>query len=55
MRNEITKHEVGGEDETPVEGEVSAGRAVAPLGTLIHHVDPPGPLPNAGGHDRQVA
>ena len=54
MRDEVTEHEIRRKDETPVEGEVFAGRAVAPLRALAHHVDPPGLLPNARGHYRQV-
>ena len=54
VRNEVTEYEIRREDEAPVEGQVPAGRAVAPLRALTHHVDPPGLLPNARDHHGQV-
>ena len=44
VRDEVAKHEIGREDEAPIERQVPARRAVAPLRSLVHHVDPPGPL-----------
>ena len=47
-------HEIGREDEVPIEGQVAAGRAVAPFRALAHNVDPTGLFANVRGHRRQV-
>ena len=47
VRDEVAKHEIGREDEAPIERQVPARRAVAPLCSLVYHVDLTGLLPDA--------
>jgi hypothetical protein len=53
--NEVPKHEVWREDESPVEREVFAAGAVSPLGTLAHHIDSLGALSNAHSDGGKMA
>ena len=54
VRDEVAKHEIGREDEAPIERQVPARRAVAPLRSLVHHVDPTGLLPDARRQRREA-
>jgi hypothetical protein len=36
----VSEHEIGCEDESPVERQVSPGRAIPPLSALTHHIHP---------------
>ncbi len=51
VRNEIPEDKVRREDETPVERQVPACRAVAPLRALTHHVDAVRSLAKASRND----
>jgi hypothetical protein len=54
VRDEVAEYELRREDESPVEREVSPGRAVAPLRALTHQIDPLSALSKACGDDGEV-
>lgn len=50
VHDQVPQHEIRGEHEAPIEGEVSLGRAVTPFRALAHHIDASGVFSKPRGH-----